>query len=298
MPLLPRPRYHNEAMNASSFAANRRVIVALAPDRSVLEHVQLTLRDEPCTLLLTHDRGQFLTAIIDSCVTCAVVALGDAATAEVTQLARCVRVRAPCLWTIGFGSAHQSLMPMLIAATRAGFDEVVLHSAREPYALRAAVRRACCRSEVPVDDLLREFANRLTGALLVLLRRCLPLVTAQTTVTQLAAALRLHRNTLGNRLARARGPNSERFRAWCLLIRLGHLLDDTSWPIERIALHLDFTSASALSHLVTRYLELTPTTLRSSGALPTIADRLVSECKSPIAPRRRTFVPDALPDDA
>ncbi len=103
MPLLARPRHHNEEMNASSFAANRPVIVALAPDRSVLEHVQLTLRDEPYTLLLTDDRGQFLTAIIDSCATCAVVALGEAATAEVTQLARCVRVRAPCLWTIGFG---------------------------------------------------------------------------------------------------------------------------------------------------------------------------------------------------
>jgi AraC-like DNA-binding protein len=290
--LLLSPRHSAEEMDASSLAGNRPVIVALATDRSVLEHVRLALRHEPYALFLTDDRGQFLAAIGESNAKCAVVALGESTTGGALHVVRRVRARAPCLWTIGYGVGHQGLTPMLIAATRAGLDEVVLTNAREPHALRAAVQRAWFRSEVPVDELLSEFTNRVTRGLLALLQRCLPLVTAQTTVTQLAGALRLHRNTLGNRLARARGPNSERFRAWCLLIRVGHLLDETSWPIERIALHLDFSSASALGHLVTRYLELTPTILRASGALQTIADRLASECTSRVGPGRRTCAPD------
>ena len=241
---------------------------------------------------LSRDPYQFLATIRALTARCAIIALGEGATG-VGHVVRSVRACAQDVWIIGYGLGHKTLMPVLLSATRAGVDEVVIDDRREAGTLSAAVSRAWQRADLPVEVLLTYFANRLASPLLALLRQCLPLCTARTTVTQLAGSLRLHRNTLANRLERARGPNAERFRAWCILIRIAHLLDETPWSIERIALDLDFSSASALAHLVVRYVGITPTTLRSLGAVRTTADRFVTECKAHDVRRLQAQMPFA-----
>ena len=129
-----------------------------------------------------------------------------------------------------------------------------------------------------VTELVQRTAPHLPPALRPLLHDCLMHVTASDGVADLAVALRWHRNTLASRLARAKGPTPERFRAWCLLLWIGYLLDETSSSIEGVALALGFSSASAVSHLVSRYVSMSPTLLRAEGALRLITSRFAAEC--------------------
>jgi AraC-like DNA-binding protein len=255
-------------------------VVTLVADPVLRERIRVTL-DGHCPVFMARDGVECVELIRREAVTCAILDVGIPLSLSLASLIRGVRAQAPHAHIIGYGCPEQNLAAPLIAAARAGIDDLVFRGDRDMAVLRESVLHAEQVSDHGMDDLLARLSLSVPRMLHALLRESVPLVSADRSVTALAAALHSHRNTLAGRLARAGGPTPERFRAWCLLLRVGHLLDLTSFSVERIAFHLKFTSSSALSHLVSRYLRITPTRLRHAGAVQLIVQRFVAECGRP-----------------
>jgi|SRR5690348_16835055 len=254
-----------------------RALILVLADIVVGERVAASL-DGQCKVLVVRGVVECRDALGRYHFACAIVEISGDRSQELGSAVRVIRYRSPTTRIIGYVSADQQTAGPLMVAARNGLDDLVFRAERDMITLRECVFRHVRGSPEDLDSLTNAVCTRLPPQLHAIVRRCLIHVTASGGVSELAASLRWHRNTLAIHLHRLGGPRPERFRAWCLLLRIGYLLDETSLSIERIALSLGFSSASAVSHLASRYLSTTPSDLRAVGAVRTITAKFASEC--------------------
>ncbi len=262
-PRLGAPFVHTAVLVVAGPALGERIAASLGPQ---------------CAPLLVSGRAECDEALRRSHFSCAIVEISASSAFELGSAVRVIRRRAPLTRIIGYVSADQRTAGPLILAARDGLDDIVFRAERDISTLRDCVLRSLRGSQEDLEMLTKAVATFLPPRLCPLVCRCLTQVGAAGGVSELARSLHWHRNTLAMHLQRLGGPSPERFRAWCLLLRIGFLLDETSLSIECIALRLGFSSASAVSHLTSRYLSTTPSHLRANGAVRLVTARFAADC--------------------
>jgi AraC-like DNA-binding protein len=94
-------------------------------------------------------------------------------------------------------------------------------------------------------------------------------------VDHVARALALNRKTLANHCRAAGFPPPGAVIAWCLILLTTALLASPGITVERVAMQLDFPSATALRNMLKRYTGLRPADLRNATALGTLCTRFL-----------------------
>jgi AraC-like DNA-binding protein len=128
---------------------------------------------------------------------------------------------------------------------------------------RAALQRAdalLCAEHV-VDAIRDDVPN----ALLPFVEFCAGRSGTGWNVTAMVEQAGLKRRTLDSRLRRAGLPTAESILGWCRVLRAAWCLDRSTDSVERVALAIGLTSASALRNFYRRYARLSPTAARTSG---------------------------------
>jgi transcriptional regulator GlxA family with amidase domain len=87
------------------------------------------------------------------------------------------------------------------------------------------------------------------------------------TVARVARAMGVHRKTLVNRCRTEGAPSPGTIVAWCLLLLAATLLAAPGVTVERVAMWLNFPSASALRNMLTRHAGLRPRDLRGEQGI-------------------------------
>jgi len=87
----------------------------------------------------------------------------------------------------------------------------------------------------------------------------------------------LKRRTLDSRIRRAGLPTAEAILGWCRVLHAAWRLDRSSDSVERIALTIGLTSASALRNFYRRYAGVPPTAARAGGGFSVLLDRFCAE---------------------
>jgi AraC-like DNA-binding protein len=96
-------------------------------------------------------------------------------------------------------------------------------------------------------------------------------------VTSMVEHAGLKRRTLDSRLRRAGLPTAESILGWCRVLRAAWRLDRSGDSVERVALAIGLTSASALRNFYRRYAGLSPTAARTSGGFAFLLDEFRAE---------------------
>jgi transcriptional regulator GlxA family with amidase domain len=90
-----------------------------------------------------------------------------------------------------------------------------------------------------------------------------------------------HRRTLDSRLRRAGLPTAERILGWCRVLHAAWRLDRSEDSVERVALAIGLTSASALRNYYRRYAGVPPTEVRAHGGFALLLDHFRAEFSRP-----------------
>jgi len=205
-----------------------------------------------------------------------VVDLRDARGARTDALVRSVRARFPSLPILGCCSLSPRAARDLIAAARAGLDDVVLIGVDDPaQVLHAALRRAAARELR--SRVLAQLVPLLSPAVRPGVHYCVEHANRALTVEQLARAFRTTRRTLVRRFTAAGLPAPAQVIGWCRALAAVEALRGSSRSVEWIANANGFPSPSALHNLLRRYTGMRATVLRtrtgSEAAAPTGALR-------------------------
>lgn len=150
------------------------------------------------------------------------------------------------------------------ALLEAGVHELLVRSMDDgAHALRAAIAAGeqQCLGALVVDATRPYVPVRVWPVAEYFLRRA----AEPATIAECAAALGVHRKTLVNRLRDAGCPPPLVVRAWCRLLVVARLLDESGRTIESIALQLDYPSATALRNQARRFLGVRLRDLAANG---------------------------------
>jgi AraC-like DNA-binding protein len=247
--------------SALTLPLQARVPLEICPDRqSVLE----LLRRAGVAAVLTELRD----------------AQGHAADAFIATL----RANFPAVPVIGVGRLRAGDAREIVAAARAGIQDVVFVDYEDPWAV---VRRFV--NEPSIDGAIAAAVAALTAHVPVSLRvvaeYCVRNVPTALTPDGLASALGLPRRTLTRRLTRAGLPPPAALLCWGRLAVAAALLERTPMTVEGVAEAVGFPSAVTLRQCLRRHSRLTPSQLRSPGGL----DALTSRFRGSIHPTADSF---------
>jgi len=204
----------------------------------------------------------------------------DAAGRPAAGLARQVTRLFPTVPVIGYCSARTENSQEIIALASAGVHELVFkHQDDHAALLRDILARAdqACVADLVLHHLGRQVPRRLRP----LVEYCLANPEDAHSVAQVAHALGVHRKTLVNRCKAERFHPPGSVIAWCLLLLTVGLLATPGVTVERIAVQLNFPSATALRNMLKRHTGLRPAELRTDGALALLCARFLEGHGSP-----------------
>jgi AraC-like DNA-binding protein len=149
---------------------------------------------------------------------------------------------------------------------RAGVSQLVFQGMDDfKTSLRSAVDAAL--DQVSAGALAAELEPLIPSTIVPFLRYCLEHARRNITVEQVAAAMGVHRKTLGDRLKAARLPSPRAMIGWSRLLMAARMLEDPGRTIEQVALKLDFASGTALRNMFKRYTGLRTTEVRENGGV-------------------------------
>jgi AraC-like DNA-binding protein len=188
----------------------------------------------------------------------------------------------PALPIVGYCRAGYEHSRDILELGVAGAHELLFHDIDDSgVALRAVLQsasQACAAAQV-----LRAIAGDVPQALLPLFEFCLAYPERASSVQAVAHVLGVHRKTLVNYCAQASLPPPGALIAWCRLLLVGHFLEMPGRTVERIALRLEFASATALRNMLRRYTGLRPQQVREHGGLQCVVEAF----RRNLAARRR-----------
>jgi AraC-like DNA-binding protein len=188
----------------------------------------------------------------------------DETGAPTASLVREFRQRRPRVAIVGYCRAAHEQSQDIIALATAGIHEIVFLDVTDwGNVLRQTFARAAqsCGATVAFDRL----APVVPGLLQPLIEYCLYFPQLCTSVPRVAAALGVHRKTLVNYTQRFGLPGPSVLITWCRLIIAAHLLETRGGAVERVALALEYPSATALRNTLRRYSGHRPADLRRHG---------------------------------
>ncbi|MGH7620251.1 MAG: helix-turn-helix domain-containing protein [Gemmatimonadaceae bacterium] len=191
---------------------------------------------------------------------------------------RHIKQRLPRLTLIAYVAFAADRAHDLFDAGRQGMDGLVLADQDDaPRALLALIEHAESRSLGTIVRAALDAVDPMTlDAVLLAVTRAHEGLSPD----QLARLLALPRRTVSQRLANSGFPPARRLLTWGRLIFAGHLLEDHHRSADRIAIALEFPSASAFRNTCQRYLKLTPQQIRARGGAPFVLGELLREVGS------------------
>jgi AraC-like DNA-binding protein len=186
---------------------------------------------------------------------------------EDTPLAAAIREcrrRRPRVALVGYCRASHEHSRDIIELAAAGIHEIVFLDVTDwGDVLRQTFARATqsCGAAQAVERL----SPVVPDSLRPLIEYCLYFPQLSTSVPRVASALGVHRKTLVNYTTRHGFPSPSVLIAWCRLIIAAHLLESRGGAVERVALALEYPSATALRNTLRRYAGRRPAELRDGG---------------------------------
>jgi AraC-like DNA-binding protein len=193
-----------------------------------------------------------------------VLAPRDDANAPTAALIREFRQRRPRVALVGYCRATHEHSRDIIELAAAGIHEIIFRDLTDwGDALRQTLARAT--QSCGAAEAVAALRDLVPCELAPLIEYCLFFPQLATSVPRVAAALGVHRKTLVNYTARSSFPAPSIVINWCRLIIAAHLLASRGGGVERVALSLEYPSATALRNTLRRYTGLRPAELRQSG---------------------------------
>ena len=189
----------------------------------------------------------------------------DGAGRPTAGLARQVTQLFPAIPVIGYCDTGAEHSRDIVALASGGIHELLFKRDSSPAAVRSvltAAQQACAadlvlaRLELVIPPRLRPFVEH-----------CLVNPEESHTVARVARAMGVHRKTLVNRCRTEGAPSPGAIVAWCLLLLAATLLAAPGVTVERVAMWLNFPSASALRNMLRRHSGLRPRDLRGEQGI-------------------------------
>jgi AraC-like DNA-binding protein len=123
--------------------------------------------------------------------------------------------------------------------------------------------------------------DRVPASLVPFIEYCAGRMGARWRVPDVVEGAGSHRRTLDSRLRRAGLPTAERILGWCRVLHAAWRLDRSEDSVERVALAIGLTSASALRNYYRRYAGVPPTEVRAHGGFALLLDHFRAEFSRP-----------------
>lgn len=170
----------------------------------------------------------------------------------------------------------------LFDAGRSGVDALVLLDRDDdPIAFGTTLEKAEARG---VASLVREALGNVPPGVRDAVLLCITKAHERLTPVRIATSLMTSRRVLARQLAESRLPAPQRLITCCRLVVAANFLEDSYRSADSIANALQFPSGSAFRNACQRYLNATPSEIRTNGGAQWVVDRLFS----PRSRRRNT----------
>jgi AraC-like DNA-binding protein len=253
------------------------VIATLLPNSGHVQRLRTAIRDRH-QVVLCEDWSALVQACEQQPVRVAVVDLFDGGRANF-EWVRHLKQRLPRLTLIAYVSFAADRAHDLFDAGRQGMDALILADQDDaPRALLALIENAESKSLGAVVRSALDTVDPTTrDAVLLSVTRAHERLAPE----GLARLLALPRRTVSQRLSAAGFPPPHRLLTWGRLIAAAHLLEDLHRSADRIAVALDFPSASAFRNTCQRYLGSTPGEIRTRGGATFVIRSLLEEVGAP-----------------
>ncbi|MDB4875794.1 MAG: Helix-turn-helix, AraC protein [Gemmatimonadetes bacterium] len=174
------------------------------------------------------------------------------------------RRRRPEVAIVGYCRAGHEDSRDIIDLAAAGIHELVFRDTTDSgLVLRHTLEHAA--QSCGAAQALERLQPLIPAELRPLIEYCLYFPHLATSVPRVAAALGVHRKTLVNLCRRAGFPTPSVLIAWSRLSIVAHLLETQGGVVERIAMSLEYPSATALRNTLRRYAGYRPAELRDDG---------------------------------
>jgi AraC-like DNA-binding protein len=237
-------------------------------------HARLREVLPPPTILRTAHTVAQLEAMLRSAgerLRMVIVSPRDDDDAPIAPSIREFRLRRPRVAIVGYCRAAHEESQDIIALASAGIHEIVFLDVTDwGNVLRQTFARA--RQSCGAAQAFDRLAPIVPASLQPLIEYCLYFPHLSTSVPRVAAALGVHRKTLVNYTQRSGLPGPSVLITWCRLIIAAHLLETRGDAVERVALALEYPSATALRNTLRRYCGYRPADLRTSGMEQLLAE--------------------------
>jgi AraC-like DNA-binding protein len=207
----------------------------------------------------------------------------DASGRPTAGLARQVTRLFPATPVIGYCSMRAEASQDIIALASAGVHEILFKNHDDQTVLLRGILRSA--EQVCAGDLvLHHLGSRLPPRIRPLVEYVLANPEDAHSVERVARALGVHRRTLAYHCRAAGFLPPGAVIAWCLLLLTVGLLVVPGVTVERIALQLNFPSATALRNMLKRYTGRRPNDLRSRNALAELCAQFPRSAATHVVP--------------
>jgi AraC-like DNA-binding protein len=249
------------------------VVAALVLNPARLFRLRAAMRGrhtvEPCldwgAVTLLCEQQPVHLAILD------LFAFGEMSLEPLRQLKR----RFPRLTTVAYVFVSTERARDLFDAGRSGVDALIIAERDDdPAAIAAILEQAEARGVAGrLREVLAEARPSVRDAVLVAVTRA----HERLTTDELARTVSLSRRVLAKHLEQALLPSPQRLLTWGRLVVAAHLLEDSVRSADSVAMALHFPSGSAFRNTCQRYLQATPSEVRTLGGADWVIQRLLSE---------------------
>jgi AraC-like DNA-binding protein len=252
-------------VEASAVPDARRLVIALVVERDSRARIVDALRGR-AAIDFCDTNDELLARASVGRSAAVILSPRDGAGASTADCVGSLREAVPARPVLAYCDVSVHNPREILEIVRAGASDLVLHGHGDsPVTLRAAIERA--HQDSARDRVLRGLRPELPSEARGIVEYCVTHARNDLTVDGIAAALRVHRRTLTNRLARAGYPPPRVTIAWTCLLVAAALLEDPSRTVERIALELEYPSATAFRNALKRHTGLRPSEVRENGGL-------------------------------
>jgi AraC-like DNA-binding protein len=269
---------------AVTFESSPPSVLAVVTDREWCDHLRSILDSWTALTILPRARD----LVEQSRVVSPDVALwhlgapSDADDASVVAL-RQFRTRSPRTVILAYCSVSMRVAPLLVAAGRAGIDDVLLRGYDD---LSDSIRRRLAHDNLTDASrrVLARIGSRVGPAWGVFAHCVRRAATTVLTVEQLAQELGVHRKTLHNRLRAGGLPSAERVIGWSRLHLVAIVLETPGRSVAAVTAQVGFSSVATLRSMLSRYTGLKLRDIRQADGFARLhgAFQCASRAREPV----------------
>jgi AraC-like DNA-binding protein len=258
------------------------IVGVLVRELAARARIQDALRSH-AAVRFCDQQDELLTLVSEGLAGVVVVDLRDRAGNSTLPVVRSIRDRFPSVPVVGYCGLTPDTSRDILALARAGVNDLILRGVDDVgVALRSAITSA--QDHCGAKYVLEIIGPLLPATVAPFVAYCLEHARRALGVSEVAAALGVHRKTLVDRLTAASLPTPSAMIGWCRLILAARLMEDPGRSVEQVALLLDFASGASLRNMIKRYTGLCPSEIRENGGMRCVLHVL----KRTLAPASRS----------